>query len=241
MCKNLKSCPFCGSFDVEAIWLYDGDWYVTCNKCGNSTSHWHSKEKAVSCWNARVEQDASHALDAYGTQIKEGDFVYNGKKCAKVVNVYSVWDISSEWDGELFLDESSDVVACPCGFDCKPLLIGETVYDKEGAAYVVTSYDEDNTVRLEEKESKGHCYMDACTLTHKDTKDSWDKLRDDIDMDSISYCNSRGLFYCNNPKEESKYKSSTAAKNDDVVARAKKLASCSLHENVSKNSGAQDD
>jgi len=62
MNNKLKSCPFCGSNDVE---LRDDDtgivwehaFQVMCWECGVRTLYTQTQEKAVKMWNRRADND----------------------------------------------------------------------------------------------------------------------------------------------------------------------------------------
>lgn len=57
MPNELKPCPFCGS---ENIWVGDVSrnydiWFVQCETCGATFSHFDSEVEATEAWNRRAD------------------------------------------------------------------------------------------------------------------------------------------------------------------------------------------
>lgn len=57
--SELKSCPFCGSNDIEVKQYYNDGWYwfVTCQNCKVEKIH-QFKGVAIQEWNSRIAEDA---------------------------------------------------------------------------------------------------------------------------------------------------------------------------------------
>jgi Lar family restriction alleviation protein len=55
MDKELKSCPFCGSEDVNTFEEDDEirEWYVICNECWAQGARSLTETSAISLWNLR--------------------------------------------------------------------------------------------------------------------------------------------------------------------------------------------
>lgn len=53
---NLRSCPFCGSADLELGNLVDeDDWFVSCNGCQIQQIANYTRDVAIERWNRRGE------------------------------------------------------------------------------------------------------------------------------------------------------------------------------------------
>lgn len=223
MSEELKPCPFCGGEDVIAFWTHDKTRYVTCDGCGNMTSDWETEKEARERWNRRAEgQGIPYPRDKYGERINIGDYVYDGVVCAQAFSFTLVeddqeWFVSYEADGKHHLNLCSNVTACPLGADGKPILVGETVYQMEGFGRPVRikGYRRSESTEVVGVVVDGAGLQNAATFTHE-PPDSWEELEEDLAMQSLDYCDKRGLTVVSEP--------SFRRMAHDVVARAKKLA-----------------
>ncbi|MDE9480009.1 Lar family restriction alleviation protein [Xenorhabdus bovienii] len=56
---KLKPCPFCGSKNIGSHWYTeDGKrWFIYCNDCPAAILDQENKQKAMSAWNQRANND----------------------------------------------------------------------------------------------------------------------------------------------------------------------------------------
>jgi Lar family restriction alleviation protein len=74
MSEALKSCPFCGSEDLELDNLVDADdFYVSCRKCQVQQIANYTKEEAARRWNTRsLETEMGMMLLSIFSHVSHG-------------------------------------------------------------------------------------------------------------------------------------------------------------------------
>lgn len=58
---ELDTCPRCGSDIVDLVSTIDGQWFVACMDCGNSTANYPLPEIAAKIWNLKAERENANA------------------------------------------------------------------------------------------------------------------------------------------------------------------------------------